>query len=519
VRVPFGLAVAALLGLVGLAFWAPYMALAPLAGSESPQSVLLLAPPLAALLIWRGIAQGGREGNELTANLMLASPIVLTLVALVAWFPARLSYSYWVYRFDLLAVPLFVAVAILLLFGAGALWRCRLAIGVLLLGWPPVVDTVVGFVSSPLANVQARMLELLPLSMSRSGDAFTVGSGAHRSVIVIGSPCAGMLGVLSMGLVGGVIVYVCRGSRARKLTWLAIALVAALAVNVARLAIVLAVAATSGTDRAFSVFHAMTGFLLFGALLFGLLFLLRPLGLELSLRVPRPAAPLSLRLPVAMALVVVLGLLAVLTGWMTSGASAGPGLFRGVAQISTADLLPTPAGLRTSGVDQLPSLSTLFGSGAHSALYHLRGSDGLAVAAQVVVVPSFSQVRRYGVLECFVFHQHGIYATHVAPLAGGGTGVLTALRLDGSDVATLTWIQPVLLDGHHAWRRIVLFAYLSGARPSGAAPRSASAPSFATWLLNTLGPYGDTHPPARFVSTEKGLVQLADRFVKSKVAA
>ena len=50
--------------------------------------------------------------------------------------PARLSTEFWIWRIDLLTLPVFVAGVITLLFGSRALWKYRFAVLFLFLAWP-----------------------------------------------------------------------------------------------------------------------------------------------------------------------------------------------------------------------------------------------------------------------------------------------------------------------------------------------------------------------------------------------
>jgi exosortase/archaeosortase family protein len=515
VRAPFGWGFALVAGATAFAFAHSYAGLAPLAGSESPESLLLLIPPAAAYVLWRQLAAAPRDGGELAVNLFLAAPLLIVLVAVLLWFPSRLSYFYWVYRLDLLAVPLFVAFAVLLAFGLTALWRARWAIALLLLGWPPVLDSVLGSVAGRAGSMQAALLGLLPLPATRIGETFLVGRGPTRAAITLAAPCAGLLGVFSMLLVGGVVVAYRSGPRRRKLAWLATAVAIALLANVVRLALVVTVAAASGVEAGFALFHALAGPLLFALALMCALLLLDRFGLAPREGVIAPARPLELPRGTAAALVCTVGAAAALAAWSTSVGQT-PGLFRGAIALEPGRLLPLPAGYASGGVSELASLRTLFGRGADAQLTHIDGVRGDAVAAQVVVTPSYGQALRYNVLDCFVFHHARVYATHVAPLVEGGTAVLTAVRLDGADVATATWVQPALIAGRRAWRRVLLFAYLDGASSRPHVRAVDSAQSFGSWLLDRFGPYGATIPPRRFRRVERGLVALSDLLVTGR---
>jgi exosortase len=507
VTVSFGAAFALATVATGVAFAHAYAGLSPLVGSESPESLLLVVPFAAAVVLWRRLAEAGRDGAELTVNLFLGTPLLLVLLTTLLWFPSRLSYFYWVYRLDLLAVPFFVAFVVLVLFGLTALWRARWAIVLLLFGWPPLLDTLLGIVTARICAVQAALLGLLPLPGTRVGSTFLLGP---HEAITVAAPCSGLLGVVSMLLVGGVILGFRTASRRRKLAWLATAVALALAANVLRLALVVAVAGQSGIDSGFAVFHALAGPVLFSLTLLVALQLLAPFGLTPAGR-PRQRRPLELPRATATAIATTIAGIAVLALWATT-AGGSPGLFRDAIVLDRQQLLPLPVDYSNTGTSQLASLGSLFGAGAQAQLTHIASLHGDAVAAQVVVTPSYREARRYDVLDCFVFHHEHIYSTHVEPLVGGGSSILIAVRLDRRDVATLTWIQPAVVDGKHVWRRVLLFAYLDGAR-SRSLTRVASAQAFGTWLLDRFGPYGATSPPVRFRQVERGLVALADRLV------
>lgn len=508
VHARFGTVVGLIAAATAVGFAHSYAGLAPLLGSESPESLLLLVPPAAAYVLWRQLRSAPRDGDELAVNLFLATPGLIVLVALLLWFPSRLSYFYWVYRLDLLAVPFFVAFAVLVACGARALWRARGAVVLLLLGWPPILDSVLRASTPRVASFQVSLLALLPLPAKRVGDTFLVG---HGTAITVAAPCSGLLGVCSMLLVGSVIVAYRDGTRRRKLAWLGAAVAIALAANVIRLALVVSVAAHSGLDTGFVVFHALAGPLLFALSLLCALQLLATFRLG-----PRsaqaPARSFDLARGTAALAACVVGAVMAVAAWSTTVVRT-PGLFRDAISLQAERLLPLPAGYENGGVSELASLGALFGAGADAQLAHIDGVRGDAVAAQVVVTPTYRQALRYDVLDCFVFHHSHVYATHVEPLVAGGSAVLTAVRLDGADVATATWVQPALVDGHRAWRRVLLFAYLDGARARAAAVHVASAQSFGSWLLDRFGPYGATRPPLRFKQAERGLVALADELV------
>jgi exosortase len=496
VSVPYLGGLTALVVLTAVAFAFSYGELAPLAGSDSPESVLLVIPLVAFALIALKLVGVARHGDEVAVNVVFALPFLLVLAALLVWLPVTLSYFYWVYRVDLLAVPAFVAVAVIMLFGLPALWAARAAFFLLVLGWPPVLDWVVRLVADPLARLQswlaAGLLAPFHLDVHRFGQTFVFGSGPNAPAITVATACAGLVGVFSMGLVAGFVALVSRGNGRRKLLWLGLALLLALVGNLIRIVVLVTVAAHSGVHRSLGIFHATGGLLLFIVFLVVVLLLLRPFGLELPAFGFDRAEPLGFRMRGLLPTVALLAALAVFTGWSTSTLGfRNPGLFRGVAAISSGDLLAPAAGFTAGRPEPLPSFAQQFGTRSRAAVYHLTGGDGEEIAAQVVVDPSYRSVHRYGVLQCFVFHHYKVYSTHLVSLPGGGTLSLIALQIDRRDVATANWLQPVTLAGKRAWRRAILYQYVDNAHPQGAPARSSGVRSLGLWLLNTLSPYGD----------------------------
>jgi hypothetical protein len=101
VSVPYLGGLTALVVLTAVAFAFSYGELAPLAGSDSPESVLLVIPLVAFARIALKLVGVARHGDEVAVNVIFALPFLLVLAALLVWLPVKLSYFYWVYRVDL----------------------------------------------------------------------------------------------------------------------------------------------------------------------------------------------------------------------------------------------------------------------------------------------------------------------------------------------------------------------------------------------------------------------------------
>jgi len=494
-----------------LASAASYRTLLPLTSSESPDALLVAFPIAALVLLAVRLAGQGRQGHELGINLVFAAPLALAYVLLLVWLPSRFANVYWVYRLDMLALPIIVAIATLLVFGLPALLRCSPAFLFFVVGWLPIFDRLVGLVAEPLAWLDTLAVRGLTAPLGgrvpwRDGSFVA----AHGERLSISSACAGMTAVLSMVLVGTLALVALRGTTRARLTWLGAGIALVLAVNVARLVAVVCVARWRGTGAAFSVFHASAGELLFAGSFLALLLLAPRFGLTVALPSLRDARPVQLpraKLAVVAALVATL---AGLGAWTESGMGfPGPGSFRGTPSLRGDDLLPAVAGLRVEARERLRFVETLFGHGAraYEVQYGFGRSNG--IGAQVVVVPSLTQVASYGALDCFLFHDYHVYSAHRRPLRNGGTAWLAALEIGRRDVASISWYQPVRVDGQNRWRRVILYQYLTG-RPVRDDFRPSLSRRVGTWLLNTLAPFGRTTPPDRFRATERELLAVAN---------
>ncbi len=104
-----------------------------------PLGAISLVPGIALLLtaliaIRRGPPEP--EIHDRYVDYILGLSLLAVVTASLIWLPASLSIFFWSWRLDLLAFPLFLAGTLTILCGARTLWRFRLPLGILLLGWP-----------------------------------------------------------------------------------------------------------------------------------------------------------------------------------------------------------------------------------------------------------------------------------------------------------------------------------------------------------------------------------------------
>jgi exosortase len=512
---PFLPALGGLLAFVVVGFGASYLSLLPFADGDSPDALVVAIPLVALVLMALTLAGATRHGHEVGINFVFAAPLMLLVVVLLLWLPPRYGSVYWNLRLDLLALPILVGVGVLLLFGVPALLRCGGAFGLLLLGWKPVLDKLVSLVADPLARLDAFLVGIaaspLAAHAHRIGQLFVVGPGGTRSV-QLSTACAGLSALFSMLLVGAFLGQAVRGSRKARLAWLGAALGLVFLANLVRMTVIVVVADRVGLGSALTVFHATAGVALFAVCLFAMLLLLGRFGLVLALPQVRGARPLRFKARGAAFVATALLAVAAVGAWTESGFGFyGPGSFADTPALTAANLLPGNAAVRRYETVHLPFIEALFGHGARSYQYDYAVRRTTGIGAQVVVVPTLRQARSYGALDCFLFHRYHIYATHRVALTNGGTALLAAMKLGDEDVSTISWLQPVQVDGRHAWRRTILLQYLDG-RPVKDTFRPSLSRRVGNWLLNTLAPYGSISPPERFVQTEEELLAYANAF-------
>jgi hypothetical protein len=204
--------------------------------------------------------------------------------------------------------------------------------------------------------------------------------------------------------------------------------------------------------------------------------------------------------------------LAILGAWTESGFGFyGPGSFDGVPELTQANLLPGGGAVSRWHAEELPWIDVLFGKDASSWQYDYDVVGTTGIGAQIVVVPTLAQVASYGALDCFVFHRTELHSTRRVALRNGGTALLATMTSGGEDISSISWSQPVRVDGEKAWRRVILFQYLDG-KPQPDDFRPSLSRRVGNWLLNTLAPYGATQPPGKFRRTEQELLAFANAF-------
>lgn len=158
----------AVIGVVMLAYGYSLLTLA----TSSPY--LLLLPSMALLLgIERAVStRSGPDIHDRYLDWIVGLPLLVAALVILVIVPISLSAYFWLWRLDLVSLPLFIAAAIDLTFGFRALWRLRAPIALVGLMWP--ANYVLNFTIQgiALADAIAKLPSLAGAALPR---AQTVG--------------------------------------------------------------------------------------------------------------------------------------------------------------------------------------------------------------------------------------------------------------------------------------------------------------------------------------------------------
>jgi hypothetical protein len=127
-----------LLGVVAVAYNYSLSTLIQNAGLETPLAYVSLVPAIAlALAAVRARPTRPEPAiHDRQVDYIVGLPLVGGALAANLLLPNKLSAMFWVWRIDLLTLPVFVAGAVAIIFGVRVLWRQKLAVAYLFLGWP-----------------------------------------------------------------------------------------------------------------------------------------------------------------------------------------------------------------------------------------------------------------------------------------------------------------------------------------------------------------------------------------------
>ena len=436
-------------------------------------------------------------------------PLILAAVAVNELLPARMSAMFWVYRVDLLTLPIFVAGAVAIVFGSRVLWRQRLAVLFLFLAWPyPYQKYLLGvlnaFTTLTLLAMQkiAVWTHLAKPASSLDNTLFVVTHHGSTFALSVVSACSGVNGVVGFLLVGSAFAAIVRGPVVRKVLWLLGGMTLLWAINLVRITFIFFAGKEWGESVAINVFHPFVGLVTFSVGVLAMILLIKPLGMHIAIgedgpaRTPVPTPPPMATGPVSVPSLfedsetapkhkaplavpkVTMAIVAVVIAALVVGMSnVGLRTYNLVAGVTGQAKLfayvrypSAPPGWVEQYDTSYQWAKPLFGDTSVWNRYILR-SDGpgplrtnVPVVADVINTPDLSSFSAYGVENCYTFHGYALADVAQVSLAGGITGqAMSYTSQQFGSWSIVYWIVPVKMTGGGTnYERIVLYVQNSG---------------------------------------------------------
>jgi exosortase/archaeosortase family protein len=547
-------------GAVVLAFHYSLSTLVRTLQVDTPLAYLGLVPGISLVLVARRARTGTAEPDihDRQVDHIIGIPLLVAAVLVNLLLPVRLAAMFWVWRLDLLALPLFVAGTVTLLFGVRTLWRLRVPVLFLFLAWPlpytrMVLSQMDAFTAATLVGVRAG-LHLLPgvaHQLPGDGSIFQIHHGADGFPVSVASACSGVNGLVGYGLVAGAFLFELRGAWWKRGLWLATGLAAVWVLNVARILAIFTAGHWWGQDVAIDALHPFIGLVTFNLAVVGMLVVMGRFGLSLRGASggaaadgdggsgdgrPAPAPSVGGRPPggpgrrtrLATAIVVVLAVACGLANAELRSYDVIANLDGSPKLVAYQDLQGHPVGWRARKVADFGWSRQFFGKSSAWYRYDLAW-DGITrtdfhtrthVTVDVVSTTDPSRFQAYGVESCYRFHGYRLRAQRTVDL-GGITGRVVSWESDTLDSTwtTVYWMWPVKSRLGTRYERVVMMLN-DGAQVSlGAKAPTGGDGSVALAVQDHLGGRAQASHDDRIVRTQRFLVSLATETVRRQPGA
>jgi exosortase/archaeosortase family protein len=485
--------VTALILVVGIAYNYTFLTLIQNAGLETPLAYVSLVPLIALALaaVKSRPDRAEPQIHDRQVDYIVGVPLIATAMAINLFLPGKWSALFWVYRIDLLTLPVFVAGAVAIIFGVRVLWRQKVPVLFLFLGWSYLYESVLlrvlnAFTSATILGIRG-ILSVAHVAKPVSNldnTLFVVSHNGHTFPLSIVSACSGVNSVVGFLLVGSAFAFSVRGPLLRKILWLASGMVLLWVINLLRITFIFWAGRMWGEGVALNILHPFVGLLTFSAGVAFMVLLIRPLGMQIGGLLPgtlprhgtksasgaEPTAPgrkHPLPVPkvyIAVALVLTAAIILGVSNFglrsynLVENASGEPKL----ASYISAPV--APSGWTSSLVASFQWAKPLFGDNSTWQRYYLIPGPGgnlhsnLDVVADVINTTNLASFSAYGVVQCYQFHGYSLADVSQVSLVGGigGQSLSYTSRQYGS-WSIVYWIVPVKSGTSTTYERVVLY--------------------------------------------------------------
>ena len=476
--------------------------------------------------------------HDRQVDYIVGLPLMVAALAIEFFLPRRLSTMFWVWRIDLLSLPLFVAGVISIVFGVRALWRQKLTVGYLLLAWPVpytllLLNLLNGFTNVTLGLLRAAV-RILPVAKPVAGDntIFQISHHGQLFPLSVVSACSGVNGIVGFLLVGTAFAAVVKGPLLRKTVWLVGGLLLLWGINIARLLFIFWVGHTWGEHVAINVFHPFLGLVLFNLGVLLMILLLRPFGLRIGAFDRHPTPPSETRgepatttvaVPRILSAVAVVAALGITLGVNNSTLRSYDLVANSAGEpklASFSDNPGAPTGWRASYITSFEWAKPMFGQSSTWRRYGYApagfGGDlhsSIPVVADVINTNKLSSFSAYGVEACYRFHGYSLRDVGQVRLGGGITGeALSYSSKKDGDWTIVWWIWPTKFGDTTHYERVILYMLNTTAG-------YVQSPGPVTGLKNLRGSLSGQNATDQRLSTIRAfLIAFAREVVKGQAA-
>jgi len=455
---------------------------------STPLAYVGLVPAIAlALAATRARPQRAEPAiHDRQLDYIVGLPLIATALIIELLLPNKLSSMFWVWRIDLLSMPLFVAGAIALIFGTRILWRQKLAVAYLMLAWPLpysllLLQVLNGF--TPLAvGALHLVVKIVPVAASlpgTDGGLFQITHAGKSFPLSVVSACSGVDGIVGFLLVGSAFAAVVTGPRLRKAMWLIGGIALLWAINIARITFIFWAGGVWGETVAINILHPYVGLFTFSLGVVVMILAMNRLGLRIAVgakpapdaggadvppgRRPTPAVP-KIFGAIGMVAVAALVLGVNNTGLRSFDLVASS---TGEAKLASFSAHPAaPAGWSTSYETAYTWAKPYFGDNSSWLRYQYSPSGNgfgnlhtnVPITADVVNTTNLESFSAYNVQACYNFHGYSIRDVADVNLGGGIRGQALSYATRGNGNWTIVyWIWPVKASGTTHYERVILY--------------------------------------------------------------
>jgi exosortase/archaeosortase family protein len=443
---------------------------------QSPLAYVGLVPVFALALAGAYVRPKPNEPDIYDRQLdyIVGLPLLIVAAAITMLLPHHMSATYWQWRVDLLAVPLFVAGLLAIVFGVRVLWRQRLSVLYLLLALPALYTVVLNSVLLWYTNVTVSALgdlvRYIPVASASAGSANAVFLVTHHGrafALQVVTACSGVDGLVGFLLIGLLFAAMVSGPLPRKLAWLLAGLPLLWVINLGRMMFIFWAGKEWGERVALDVFHPFIGLVTFsvGVTLWALAhrwFHLRIRAISHS-TLPQNAAAArpgpasharSAAVPAITATALLVVIASVVVGLGDASLKDYNLIENAVGQPKLVSFLLAPArvpGWASTFEQEFTNGEPEFGPSSlwYRYLYRESAESGalrssVPVFADVINAPGLSGFAAFTVQDCYTFHGWDERGTVDEDLGGGIVG--QALSYDSAqygDWSLIYWLWPV----------------------------------------------------------------------------